>query len=686
MAQRPPPGEEPRPEAPAGHGVLDGAGPDEAFDELARLAAHLCGAPVAVVDLLDGDRVRVRAAVGFPFDELPGEQSFTVHVVEARRLVTVRDATEDNRFASAPFVTGEPFARFLAGAPLLTPDGRAVGTLTVMDVRPRALSADQAAGLLALCRQTVTELELRRSLAELRRASEERELAEGAIRERDEAIHMLVDQMPALLWAVDRDLRFMSSAGAGLTALGLRPDALARMTLQECFGTDDPESGPVAAHMRALAGEPAAYEQNWNGRRLETHVMPLRGPHGEITGALGVALDVTERMWEQGALFETEAKYQGLIETVPAVIYIDPLDEWSDSLYVSPQITELLGCSQEEWLTDPRFWSKHVHPDDLERVWEEYVRARDAGAPYENEYRMIHSDGHVVWVSERAVVLRDTDGRPWVLQGVMVDITERKHVEEELERAWQRERQAVEHLRALDDMKNLQLHAVSHDLRGPITAVLGSALALEDADRDLDPEKRRDLVHGIAASARKLNRLVNDLLDLDRLERGIIEPDRQPTDIGALARRVVGELAVCTHPVEVDTDGVVAPVDPVQVERILENLVLNAVKHTPAGTPIWVRVRRDGDATTIAVEDGGDGVPEDLREAIFEPFRQGGKGQGLGIGLSLVSGFAELHGGWARVGERQGGGASFQVSLPDGPAGHEPMTDLAVRASGPSSS
>jgi hypothetical protein len=685
MARRLPPDEGARTAGPAGYDVLEG-GPDEAFEELARLAAHVCSTPIAVVDFLDADRVWVKAAVGFPFEELPREESFAAHVVEARRLVTVRDIVEDERFAHAPFVTGEPFARFLAGAPLVTPDDRAIGTLTVMDVRPRALSADQAAGLLALCRQTVTELELRHNLAELRRAYRERELAEGAVRERDEAIHMLVDQMPALLWAVDRDLRFTSSAGAGLAALGLRPDALSGVTLQECFGTDDPESGPIAAHMRALAGEATAYEQNWNGRRLETHVMPLRGAHGEITGALGVALDVTERMWEQGALFETEAKYQGLIETVPAVTYVDPLDEWGDSLYVSPQITELLGCPQEEWLTDPSFWRRHVHPDDVKRVWEEYIQARNAGAPYENEYRMIHADGHVVWVSERAVVLHDPDGRPWAIQGVMIDVTERKHVEEELERAWQRERQAVEHLRALDEMKNLQLHAVSHDLRGPITAVLGSALVLEDADRDIDLEQRQELVHGIAGSARKLNRLVNDLLDLDRLERGIVEPDRHSIDVGELARHVVGELAVGGHPVEVDAESFVAAVDPVQVERIIENLVLNAVNHTPAGTPIWVRVRRDGDGTTILVEDAGGGVPEDLREVIFEPFRQGGNGQGLGIGLSLVSGFAGLHGGWARVGDREGGGASFEVFLPDRPVNDEPIPDTGVGATGTASS
>jgi signal transduction histidine kinase len=245
----------------------------------------------------------------------------------------------------------------------------------------------------------------------------------------------------------------------------------------------------------------------------------------------------------------------------------------------------------------------------------------------------------------------------------MVDITERKRVEEELERAWQREREAAAHLRDLDDMKNLLLHAVAHDLRGPIATVLGSAMVLENSLIELDEDKR-DLIRGVASGARKLNRLVNDLLDLERLERGLVEPDRRPTDVGELARRVVAELKVKFHEIHIETGTAVSSVDPVHVERIIENLVVNSARHTPKGTPIWVRVHRDEDGTTILVEDAGPGVPQDLREVIFEPFRHGG--DGLGIGLSLVARFAALHSGWARVGDREGGGASFEVFLPDG--------------------
>jgi PAS domain S-box-containing protein len=646
--------------------ILDSPGED-AYEELAQLAAHVCAAPLAVVDFVDAERVWVKAAVGSLPSELPRDRSFADRVVEARHVVVVRDAAADPRLAGAAFVAGEPLVRFLAGAPIRTPDGFVIGTLTVMDPRPRALSTEQAAALISVCRQVGSQLELRRHLSELQTASAERALVEEAVRGRDEAIQMLVDQMPAILWAVDRDLRFTSSVGAGLAALGLEPGQVVGMSLQEFFGTDDPGFGAIAAHRLALGGERTAYEQNWQGRRFETHVMPLRSRDGGIVGALGVALDVTERMWEEGALFQAEVKYRGLIETIPAVTYIDPLDEWSDSLYVSPQVTELLGCTQQEWMTDPRSWSRRVHPDDYDRVWEEYVRARDAGAPYHNEYRMIHVDGHVVWVSERAVVLHDPDGRPWCVQGVIVDITERKRVEEELERAWQGEREAAEHLRAVDELKNLQLHAVSHDLRGPITAVLGSALVLDQGGSELDEERRRDLVHLIAASARKLNRLVNDLLDLDRLERGIVEPNRRTTDVTELVTRLVDELAIEDHPVEVVAPPVVASVDPVQTERIVENLILNAAGHTPVGTPIWVRLCSQAQGTAIVVEDAGPGVPQELRPVIFEPFRHGASGRGLGIGLSLVAGFAELHGGWVRVGDRDGGGASFEVFLADGP-------------------
>ena len=140
------------------------------------------------------------------------------------------------------------------------------------------------------------------------------------------------------------------------------------------------------------------------------------------------------------------------------------------------------------------------------------------------------------------------------------------------------------------------------------------------------------------------------------------------TDVGALARRTVESLdALADRSIMVFADPVVIAVDPAKVERIVENLLMNAARHTTADRTIWLRVRPEGDGILIAVEDDGPGVPEELREAIFEPFRQGPTSSphspGTGIGLSLVGRFAALHGGRAWVEEREGGGASFRVFL-----------------------
>jgi signal transduction histidine kinase len=173
----------------------------------------------------------------------------------------------------------------------------------------------------------------------------------------------------------------------------------------------------------------------------------------------------------------------------------------------------------------------------------------------------------------------------------------------------------------------------------------------------------------IAANARKLDRMVTDLLDLDRLARGIVEPKRRATDVGALVGRIAEDSDLMSQGrVEVDADEAVVDVDAAKVERIVENLLANTARHTPAGTPVRMAVERLDGGVLIVVEDRGPGVPEELREAIFEPFRQGPgapeHSPGVGVGLTLVRRFAELHGGRAWVQERDGGGASFRVFLP----------------------
>jgi signal transduction histidine kinase len=239
--------------------------------------------------------------------------------------------------------------------------------------------------------------------------------------------------------------------------------------------------------------------------------------------------------------------------------------------------------------------------------------------------------------------------------------------ENQLAHALSRGKAAAEGLQAADAMKDTFLQAVSHDLRNPLAAILGVALTLERTKFHLPRDKAMELLDMLVEKARKLDRLLNDLLDLNRLEQGVLEPDRSPTDVRELLLRVVGEIdQLQGWPVQVDAPAVMAAIDAPKVERIVENLLVNATKHTPPGTPVWVAGLVHGRDLELVVADAGPGVPPELVGSVFEPFDQGGRNdpRGVGIGLSLVARFTQLHGGQAWVSSRTGGGASFHVLLP----------------------
>jgi PAS domain S-box-containing protein len=394
---------------------------------------------------------------------------------------------------------------------------------------------------------------------------------------------------------------------------------------------------------------------------------------GELAGAV---IDRAGRPRGQGWLPGTAERYRALSEQIPAVLYSEVHIPGGAVVYESPQYQQLFGYTVEDAM-QPDYWKTLVHPDDREWVLAENERVDRIGDPWNVEYRTIAKDGRVVWLRDHAVLVRGEHGEPDHWQGYYIDITEQKQAEEALRQALEREHQALERerqaahqLRALDEMKNTFLDAVSHELRTPLATVIGIALTLQRAGSSLTEEDTVDLVDRLVANAGKLDRLLADLLDLDRLSKGILEPQRSRTDLAALVGRVAQEWRQRSgRQLEVLAEPAVAWVDSAKVERVVENLLVNAGRHTTPDTPVWVRVARRDGGVLPAVEDAGGGVPRELRATLFEPFRRGpgaaAHAPGVGIGLSLVARFAELHGGRAWVQDRPGGGASFQVLLPD---------------------
>ena len=389
----------------------------------------------------------------------------------------------------------------------------------------------------------------------------------------------------------------------------------------------------------------------------------------------GVMTDITAQKEAEALRAEAEMRYRALVEQTPTITYLDAVEGPPYTLYISPQTTTILGYSPQDWYDDDDLLDKLVHPDDAERA----VHAAESVGVHDATYRMIARDGRVLWIHDQARLIRDDQGTPIYWQGVLVDITERMRAQE-LERDLEMERETARRLRAVDEMKNTFLQAVSHDLRTPLAAILGLAVTMSREDIEIASGETRDLARRIAQNARKLDRLVTDLLDLDRLSRGIVEPLFRPTDVGALVRELVsGSDLVADRQVDLDTASVVIACDAAKVERIVENLLGNTAKHTPPDARIWVRVQPWEGGALIAVEDDGPGVPADQRERIFEAFLQGETASphapGVGVGLALVARFAELHDGSAWVEERPGGGASFRVFLPTSPAGYRPEPD-----------
>ena len=316
--------------------------------------------------------------------------------------------------------------------------------------------------------------------------------------------------------------------------------------------------------------------------------------------------------------------------------------KWSDELF------RLYGLEPQSVAVDFESYLERIHPEDRDHVANVVQGAYASGEPFEFDHRIVYLDGSARWHHSRGRVEVSAAGEPVRMLGTAQDITERKQ---------------------LDDLRDNILAAVSHELRTPLTAIRGFAVTLAERGDTIDDPTRAVIVGHLVAQSAKLERLLSDLLDLDRLRHGLVSASLQETDLGELARRIAGEYASNSHPIEVQADSVLVDLDPPKVERILDNLLGNAVKHTPAGTVIRVRVEETNEGALLAVDDGGPGVPDHDRQAIFELFNRGPESPetapaGAGVGLSLVAQFAALHGGRVWVEDNADGGASFNVLLP----------------------
>jgi K+-sensing histidine kinase KdpD len=225
-------------------------------------------------------------------------------------------------------------------------------------------------------------------------------------------------------------------------------------------------------------------------------------------------------------------------------------------------------------------------------------------------------------------------------------------------------------LRRSDELKTALLRSVSHDLRTPLTAIIAAGAALDSPS--VTAEEQHELSAAVVSEGERLSRLVENLIDVSRLESGSAEPRREPVDLVGVFEAARESVGLDGEAVKLGVDPELPPLvaDPVQLERAFANLFENGARHG-AGRPVLVRARESGGRLVVRVVDQGPGIPEVERERIFEPFyRREGSGQGFGLGLAIAKGFVEASGGEIAVESVPGQGSTFVVSFPlaGGPA------------------
>jgi len=378
-------------------------------------------------------------------------------------------------------------------------------------------------------------------------------------------------------------------------------------------------------------------------------------------------VDATDRAELEQRLHELEERFRLAMTNAPIGMAISTLDgPW---VAVNPALCALFGYTEEELLGGLSF-ADLTHPDDLPAelaLLDEMLAGTRSTYALDKRYRC--RDGSLVWTRTVVCLVRDRDGAPRYFVAQCLDATEQHLVEQELRHlAAELERTAAD-LRESDDIRVAFLRATSHELRTPLTVVAGLADTLRRHHTELAPEQVTELLDRLRGQTQRLTAVVSDLLDVDQLTTGLVRASRRPLPLAHVVRTVLETTAIPDRRVDTDLTEVVVAGDLAKLERVVANLLANAVRHTqPDG---WIGLRTaevDGHAELV-VEDDGTGLPAGFETRIFEPFVQGPQRRedarpGTGLGLTLVREYVALHGGRVHAENRAEGGARFVIRLP----------------------
>ncbi len=434
---------------------------------------------------------------------------------------------------------------------------------------------------------------------------------------------------------------------------------------------------------------------NWTGemmlrRRNETSFpsrvvsSPVQDEQGRTTGTLGILTDITDRKLaeEENISLNTEIQTQrqrlnAIIANIPGVVWEAGVNSQASDRFVnfvSDYVEKMIGYTPAEWMSEPDFWLKIMHPEDRQHTELEVQSVIEKSGKGVQQYRWIAKDGGIVWVETQMIIATDENGKPFSLRGISIDVSERKAIEEALQKSEEQLRQSQK----LESVGRLA-GGIAHDFNNMLTAINGySDLILRELG---DDDSLRNKVLEIKKAGERSAALTHQLLAFSRrqvLQPKLLDLNKSVREMSQLLHRLIGEdiqlnIALSSHPSCVEAD-------PGQLSQVIMNLVVNARDAMPQGGDLIVKTEKvrfekepvaqfapqhTGDFVMLSVIDTGIGIEDKIFEQIFEPFFTTKQvGVGTGLGLSTVYGIVKQSGGYIWVNSAVGKGAEFKVYLP----------------------
>lgn len=484
--------------------------------------------------------------------------------------------------------------------------------------------------------------------------------AESALRESEQRFGRFMQHLPGLAWIKDAEGRYVYVNDAAEKAFGRSRADVHGKTDDEVFSAETAaifKSNDREA-LASAAGITATEQlRHPDGRMHESLISKFAIPAAAGSSLVGgMAIDITDRRLAEEALQASEKRFRFMAEMLPSMAWTADPD--GKITYANRRWVEYCGVDPEQHVHE---WPEmEAHPDDRARVLLEWTMALHDGRELESEARYRRHDGTFRWFITRAVPMKDAQGRVTSWFGVTTDVNDLKEAQQQLHES--------------DKRKDDFLATLSHELRNPLAPLSLSAQMLA-ANPNLDA-RAAEMVSVMQRQVDHMVRLIDDLMEISRISRGKIELRRATVDLHSVLDNSV-ELArphieAALHRLEVSLPDkpVQLYADPVRLAQIVANLLNNAAKYTPEGGCISLSAHRAGGEVVIRVRDNGTGISPDVLPHIFDPFEQGDRAPvttqgGLGIGLSLAKGLAELHGGHITAhSDGIGFGSEFTVRIP----------------------